>query len=94
LILTLKLVSSVEGLGFDVSKMLEQKNKAVTGLTGGIAGLFKKNKVGATLGITFMCMFFSMGDCFYGHFLLECASGNLLRGLGEDHRRQRGTIKP
>jgi pyruvate/2-oxoglutarate dehydrogenase complex dihydrolipoamide dehydrogenase (E3) component len=36
---------TVEGLGIDLPKMMEQKTKAVKGLTGGIEGLFKKNKV-------------------------------------------------
>jgi dihydrolipoyl dehydrogenase len=35
----------VEGVSVDVPKMIEAKNTRVKGLTGGIAGLFKKNKV-------------------------------------------------
>lgn len=35
----------VEGLSFDLAKMMEQKDGAVKGLTSGIEGLFKKNKV-------------------------------------------------
>jgi hypothetical protein len=35
-------VLKVSGLNIDVSKMLANKNKAVTGLTGGIEFLFKK----------------------------------------------------
>ena len=35
----------VEGLSFDLSKMMDQKDAAVKGLTSGIEGLFKKNKV-------------------------------------------------
>jgi dihydrolipoamide dehydrogenase len=36
---------SVTGLTMDVSKMMKNKEQAVKGLTGGIEGLFKKNKV-------------------------------------------------
>ena len=36
---------NVEGVTIDVDKMMEQKTKAVGGLTKGIEGLFKKNKV-------------------------------------------------
>ena len=36
---------SVEGVHMDVGKMMAQKDKAVVGLTKGIEGLFKKNKV-------------------------------------------------
>ena len=35
----------VENVQMDVSKMMAQKDKAVKTLTGGIEGLFKKNKV-------------------------------------------------
>ena len=35
----------VENVQMDVSKMMAQKDKAVKNLTGGIEGLFKKNKV-------------------------------------------------
>ena len=35
----------VEGLSIDLPKMMDQKDKAVEGLTKGIEGLFKKNKV-------------------------------------------------
>ncbi len=35
----------VKGLSFDLDEMLASKNKVVTGLTGGIEMLFKKNKV-------------------------------------------------
>ena len=34
-----------ESIGMDVTKMMVEKNKTVTGLTGGIEHLFKKNKV-------------------------------------------------
>ena len=37
---------SVDGVHMDVGKMMAQKDKAVVGLTKGIEGLFKKNKVG------------------------------------------------
>ena len=36
---------SVDGVHMDVGKMMAQKDKAVVGLTKGIEGLFKKNKV-------------------------------------------------
>ena len=36
---------SVENVQMDLSKMMAQKDKAVKGLTAGIEGLFKKNKV-------------------------------------------------
>ena len=32
-------------VSIDVTKMMEQKSKSVSGLTKGIEGLFKKNKV-------------------------------------------------
>lgn len=35
----------VDNVQIDVKKMMDQKNKAVSGLTKGIEGLFKKNKV-------------------------------------------------
>ena len=35
----------VTGLSLNLSKMMEKKDDIVKGLTGGIAGLFKKNKV-------------------------------------------------
>lgn len=35
----------VSDVKIDVSKMLGQKNEVVKGLTSGIEGLFKKNKV-------------------------------------------------
>lgn len=37
---------NVEGLSFDWGVIQKQKDDAVTGLTKGIEGLFKKNKVG------------------------------------------------
>jgi hypothetical protein len=37
---------NVEGLSFDWGQIQKQKDEAVTGLTKGIEGLFKKNKVG------------------------------------------------
>jgi len=36
---------SVKGLDYDIEKMLASKNEIVEGLTGGIAGLFKKHKI-------------------------------------------------
>jgi dihydrolipoamide dehydrogenase len=36
----------VDGVKLDLPVMMDMKNKAVKGLTGGIEGLFKKNKVG------------------------------------------------
>lgn len=38
-------INGAENVTMDVAKMLEQKKTAVTGLTKGIEGLFKKNKV-------------------------------------------------
>ena len=35
-----------EGVNYDLDKMMAQKDKAVVGLTKGVEGLFKKNKVG------------------------------------------------
>ena len=35
----------VDGLSYDWDKMMDAKSKAITGLTQGIEGLFKKNKV-------------------------------------------------
>ena len=35
----------VDGLQLDLEKMMNQKDKAVTGLTNGVAALFKANKV-------------------------------------------------
>jgi dihydrolipoamide dehydrogenase len=40
---------NIEGLSFDWGQIQKQKDEAVTGLTKGIEGLFKKNKVGQTL---------------------------------------------
>jgi dihydrolipoamide dehydrogenase len=40
----------VGGLSFDWDQMQKQKNDAVSGLTKGIEGLFKKNKVRAVNG--------------------------------------------
>ena len=38
---------SIKGtIEVDLKKMMDNKNKVVKGLTGGIEGLFKKNKVG------------------------------------------------
>lgn len=36
---------TVENVKMDISKMMAQKDKAVKGLTAGVEGLFKKNKV-------------------------------------------------
>ncbi len=36
---------TVEGVGFDLGAMLQHKDNIVTALTGGVAGLFKKNKI-------------------------------------------------
>ncbi|MEM7587784.1 MAG: dihydrolipoyl dehydrogenase [Acidobacteriota bacterium] len=36
---------TVEGVGFDLAAMLDHKDKTVTALTQGVAGLFKKNKI-------------------------------------------------
>jgi dihydrolipoamide dehydrogenase len=36
---------TADNLKFDLKKMMANKGKAVTGLTGGIEFLFKKNKV-------------------------------------------------
>jgi hypothetical protein len=41
---TLTLFRLVSDLSVDLSKMMESKTKTVTGLTGGIEFLFKKNK--------------------------------------------------
>ena len=35
----------IDGARMDIAKMMAQKDKAVDGLTKGIEGLFKKNKV-------------------------------------------------
>ena len=35
----------MDGAHIDIPKMMAQKDKAVTGLTKGVEGLFKKNKV-------------------------------------------------
>ena len=40
----------IEGASIDVSKMMAQKDAAVSGLTKGIEGLFKKNKVNYVRG--------------------------------------------
>ena len=40
----------VEGLALDLDTMMARKNKIVSQLTGGIAGLFKKNKVTSIIG--------------------------------------------
>ena len=40
-----KLGINVSAPKIDVKKLLANKNEIVTGLTGGIAGLFKKNKI-------------------------------------------------
>ena len=40
-----KLGISISAPKIDVAKMLTNKNEIIAGLTGGIAGLFKKNKV-------------------------------------------------
>jgi dihydrolipoamide dehydrogenase len=42
---------NVEGLSFDWGVIQKQKDEAVTGLTKGIEGLFKKNKVGGAVGV-------------------------------------------
>ncbi len=41
----------VEGLGLDVPAMLARKDAVVKGMTGGVAGLFKKNKVEPVYGV-------------------------------------------
>jgi dihydrolipoamide dehydrogenase len=38
-------LAQVTDVKMDIDKMMKNKAKAVTGLTGGIEGLFKKNKV-------------------------------------------------
>jgi hypothetical protein len=43
---------TVGNLGYDWGQMQKQKNDAVSGLTKGIEGLFKKNKVGGGQGST------------------------------------------
>jgi len=45
-----KMGIEVEGLSVDITKMMGAKEKAIKGLTGGIAGLFKKNKVDYIIG--------------------------------------------
>ena len=40
------LICAVDGVRLNLEKMMSQKEKAVKGLTGGIAHLFKQNKVG------------------------------------------------
>lgn len=45
-ILSTHLISTVEGLRLNLDKMMEQKSSSVKALTGGIAHLFKQNKVG------------------------------------------------
>ncbi len=44
------IATSVDNVSVDVSKMLAQKDKSVKTLTGGIEGLFKKNKVNYVKG--------------------------------------------
>ena len=41
---------SADGVGMDVSGMLDRKNKIINQLTGGIAGLFKANGVTSLYG--------------------------------------------
>jgi dihydrolipoamide dehydrogenase len=45
-----KIGINVDNLSADLSKMMKAKEKAIGGLTGGIAGLFKKNKVDYVIG--------------------------------------------
>lgn len=45
-----KMGINISDLSVDLSKMMKQKQKAVGGLTQGIAGLFKKNKVDYVIG--------------------------------------------
>lgn len=44
----------VENVQIDLKKMMAQKDKAVTGLTKGIEGLFKKNKVWRSITSTML----------------------------------------
>lgn len=51
-------------ISIDVSKMMENKGKAVSGLTGGIEYLLKKYKVRISLPVCFTCtslFFYSVG---------------------------------
>jgi len=36
---------TTDNVKLDLAKVMKSKNEVITGLTGGIAGLFKKNKV-------------------------------------------------
>lgn len=45
---TIYLIFSVDNLRLNLEKMMGEKTKAVTALTGGIAHLFKQNKVHGT----------------------------------------------
>ena len=48
---------TASNLSIDISKMMAQKTKAVSGLTSGIEGLFKKNKVCSAQWIVFFVFF-------------------------------------
>ncbi len=49
----------IDGVRIDIPKMMAQKEKAVSGLTKGIEGLFKKNKVRMYCGVGSSHKFYS-----------------------------------
>ena len=70
----------VDGVKVDIPAMMKQKDEAVTGLTKGIEGLFKKNKVhfgDVHVLLVVLCVFF-----YLGHQHRTPAAGYLHQGLG------------
>lgn len=57
----------VTGIRLNLEKMMEQKSGAVKALTGGIAHLFKQNKVGVMYICDFFFFFLICISCFL-HF--------------------------
>ena len=59
----------MKDLSFDINKMMAQKNKAVKGLTAGVEGLLKKNKVCLTQPCLQVdtCSYLTEGPCQMGH---------------------------
>ena len=61
----------IKDLSFDIKKMMAQKDKAVRGLTAGVEGLLKKNKVG--LNAPALCTVLSFSRLLaILHSLLSC----------------------
>lgn len=76
-------VRAVTGVSVDLGKMMAQKEKSVSGLTGGVELLLKKNKV-RTQSWRYR------GWQHRGRARRGVRTGGLCEGLGQDHGRERG----